>query len=1039
MNHFIITHKSLKKQLLQALLILFAIFAAANVAADLWIIHYGSKSQARKTLEENLAIHRNTFEEWLRVNSDFVQSLASLQSFKKQDNPASIQQNLNAVGKLKPYFANLVFINRYGAAQAVTQGEPGKDYSQSRLFAAAKEGKALVIGFEDGAAGMEGSIVFLAPVLEEEQFKGMVAGFVSRETVMQTLSSFRFGATGRMYLMDGQGRVLSDDPAAASGLEQLELFRFARAGLPVSDFYKDRYGEEAWGEAVSVAEGKFQLLAEISRDEVMNPVYRTMLSFAGILMLIFFLCMAALLWYAKRMGITLRLLSESAVAIMNGDYRHVIRLQDGMFRSAETDEILAAFNEMTATVSRQMDELQYMNGQWKDSEERYRTMIESSPDGILIQSEGVIVLINPAGARLLGASSPEELIGKPVISIIHESSLELVKARLRELQLHRSAMAPEARRYVRLDDQVIQVESTAAYISLNGRDAVMVIFRDISDRLHLEATVQQSEELHRFIAENSTDMIARVDMDLTYRYVSQASLHLLGYRNDEMTGRPVLDFVHPDYHSDLLRMTREALESARREESRFYTLRYQFYRKDASLIWLETTARIVRGERGHQYEVVAVSRDITDRMAMERELIESNTRITDILSSITDAFFALDKDWRFTYVNQMAERILGKSQERLIGRVIWEEMPRIIGTRLHEEYHRAVQNQVSLVVEEFYPFLDGWYETRIFPRKEGLSIYVRDITARKKLEEELRVNQEHLSQVLETTPSAIMLINTEGRFTFANRKAEEMYGVPREELTRRFYNDAAWKIYTLEGKPFPSEELPFARVSRTLQPVNGVEVVFEAEDGTRWVHSNNSTPMLDAKGELTSVLVSTTDITQSKRLEQELHKLSTMDGLTGIPNRRHFNEVLVREWHRAARGSKPLSMIMLDVDFFKSYNDTYGHQAGDECLKVTAALLSDEVKRAGDMVFRYGGEEFAVLLPDTDEAGAAVVAEQIRSAVERREIPHRSSPNQVLTASLGIASVIPTPLSGPEALVAKADMALYRAKEHGRNQVQADR
>lgn len=162
--------------------------------------------------------------------------------------------------------------------------------------------------------------------------------------------------------------------------------------------------------------------------------------------------------------------------------------------------------------------------------------------------------------------------------------------------------------------------------------------------------------------------------------------------------------------------------------------------------------------------------------------------------------------------------------------------------------------------------------------------------------------------------------------------------------------------------------------------------------------------------------------------------LSYLDPLTSIPNRRRFDEVLAAEWRRAGRSRTRISLLMLDVDCFKAFNDTYGHQAGDDCLRRVAAALSDHLPRAGDAVARYGGEEFAVLLPGTDAAGAYLLAERLRQQVERLGIPHRASgvaPH--VTVSCGVATRRPQGDEHPGTLVAAADAALYAAKGRGRN------
>lgn len=168
---------------------------------------------------------------------------------------------------------------------------------------------------------------------------------------------------------------------------------------------------------------------------------------------------------------------------------------------------------------------------------------------------------------------------------------------------------------------------------------------------------------------------------------------------------------------------------------------------------------------------------------------------------------------------------------------------------------------------------------------------------------------------------------------------------------------------------------------------------------------------------------------------QELKRFASLDGLTGIANRRHFDEVLEREWRRAVRQGSELSVLMCDVDFFKQYNDTYGHLLGDEALRAVANTLTATMDRGGDLIARYGGEEFSIVLPDTSPGGALFVAERMKQAVEQLGLPHDNSPFGHLTASFGIASATPMPEGAPLALLNAADQALYKAKNEGRNRV----
>lgn len=169
---------------------------------------------------------------------------------------------------------------------------------------------------------------------------------------------------------------------------------------------------------------------------------------------------------------------------------------------------------------------------------------------------------------------------------------------------------------------------------------------------------------------------------------------------------------------------------------------------------------------------------------------------------------------------------------------------------------------------------------------------------------------------------------------------------------------------------------------------------------------------------------------------RELQRLALVDSLTSLPNRRSLDKNLDFEWKRASREGKALSTILLDIDFFKAFNDTYGHLAGDGCLKEVARTVQIASQRPADLTARYGGEEFAVLLPATEREGAVIVAERIRQEVERLGILHAASGiSEVVTVSLGVATVVPTLDVSPLELLSKADKALYQAKAGGRNRV----
>jgi two-component system cell cycle response regulator len=292
-----------------------------------------------------------------------------------------------------------------------------------------------------------------------------------------------------------------------------------------------------------------------------------------------------------------------------------------------------------------------------------------------------------------------------------------------------------------------------------------------------------------------------------------------------------------------------------------------------------------------------------------------------------------------------------------------------------------------------------------------------------------------LRMIVEGMDEGLILVGADGRIQYANPASERVLGYTEAELAGRplaelltepAANDYA--AYFDRRDTLPRD--PALEICRGTR-----EVLLRQADGSLRPMDLNLSPM--AQGEQLYVAL-LHDISHHKQSETALQRAALADPLTGIANRRQFDACLDKEWQRAIRTARPLSLLVLDVDHFKLFNDLLGHAAGDQCLQAVAKTLEAHALRATDLAARYGGEEFVLLLPDTAHPGAVSVAESIRAGIERLLVPNpRSTTSAYVTVSIGAATFVPTQFDDIRSLFLTADRAMYEAKAAGRNQVRA--
>lgn len=428
----------------------------------------------------------------------------------------------------------------------------------------------------------------------------------------------------------------------------------------------------------------------------------------------------------------------------------------------------------------------------------------------------------------------------------------------------------------------------------------------------------------------------------------------------------------------------------------------------------------------------------TQDLDLERRMLET------AFSQSPDYLYVKDRDSRFITVNENMMRLyrFGTTAE-MVGMSDFDLQPPPLAEELYHSEQEVMRTGVPLIDSVEHIESRDLLASKVPLRDKkgrviGLAGVTRDVTERAALERELRESKNLLSHAMAGMSDGFAMFDRKGYLLFCNDQ----------------YRDA----FPLSG----SARVIGAHISDILRRVaetherldvdhDAVEDWIKAASAT--LHSNKDEEIQLLNGDWRSLktrlaadgtaMVVVSDITATKQAEialrvsaEQLKNLAETDGLTGIVNRRGFDEAFAREAVKCARHGTPLSLLMIDIDRFKAYNDTYGHPAGDQCLRLVSTCLLKSAKRPSDIVARYGGEEFVILLPETDERGAVTVAEQFARLLGEENIIHSQSEFGKVTASIGLASATGRVLQAePNRVLSEADAALYDAKIKGRNRI----
>jgi diguanylate cyclase (GGDEF)-like protein/PAS domain S-box-containing protein len=547
--------------------------------------------------------------------------------------------------------------------------------------------------------------------------------------------------------------------------------------------------------------------------------------------------------------------------------------------------------------------------------------------------------------------------------------------------------------------------------------------------------------LHRTIFEAVSDLIFVIEVgdDESFRCVTvnPAYLRRTGLELSQLVGKSVEDILPPDAAQFALRQYREAVRHG-------VTLTYEEWTElPGGEVYIETTLQPLADESGNVRHLLGVARDITERKRLELRLVENEQRYLSLFIKHPYGGFALDRGGLFTLLNEQLQMMLGYGYKELIGKPFATLLP----PESEREAAAAFRTALSGSTAEFETALlhrDGtnrYAQITVTPiSQEGTTVVgalgiVKDVTAQRNSEQRLAESEARYQKLLELLPNAV-LVHTNKQIVFCNKECAasfgeqspaDLIGLPIEQ----FVEPAS--LPAVLDRTEALLELQSELVTRELTYLRKDGTAFEVESTAAFIVYEGRP----------SVQVVFRDITERKKAEQQLREanerlrqLSHVDGLTGVANRRRFDEALRECGAEASAQGKPMAIIMTDIDAFKSFNDHYGHLRGDDCLRLIALELQQQQFGPDALAARFGGEEFVLLLPNVGLWEAAAAAERLRSSIERLQLVHDYSPvSPFITVSVGVASGVPSKPADTWQLLHQADQALYEAKNTGRNRV----
>jgi len=674
----------------------------------------------------------------------------------------------------------------------------------------------------------------------------------------------------------------------------------------------------------------------------------------------------------------------------------------------------------------------------KEDAARYLNLIENIDDGYFeVDLAGNFTFFNNAVCRILGYSR-KELMGKNNRFYCDQEEAKKIFNTFGKIYKTGKPLK-EFGCYITRKDGTKRFIEGSVYLRKNSSGkpiGFLGIAHDVTERKQAETSLRRSEDDFRSLFEQSIDGIIIFDASRIVM-ANRAFLAMSGHPLKKLMDINPLDFLHPDDRETARQRLKKLLSGQRIPEDNIY----RAFRADGSPSWVELRTTLIEWKAKPAFQTIV--RDITERKKAEEALQKSERYFKEITENSSDILIITDQEGIIKYCSRSVERFLGYKPEELIGRsgfplIHPDDLPRAAAdytSAILEEDGRLIPNTFRVMHKDGSEvYLDGLGKNLLGnPDVAGFVMNVRDITERRLAEEKLRREEERFQALAKQSQDIIIFVNREGIITYANPAMERILRFkPEQQLGTAVFDlihpDDLYHAINASNLLFNDRNASIQKIEMRLRHKDGGCRIFDS-----MISSLKNGNVIDF------VMMIFHDITERKKAEhalmeseQRYRELSIIDDLTQLYNSRHFHARLKQEIERSNRYGHPLTLLLMDIDKFKNFNDTYGHVEGDFVLSRLGHLIK-RCLRETDSAYRYGGEEFTVILPMTRCEEGIVIAKRILSEFWEEAFSPATGPKVHMTASIGISQY--KPCEDIKVFVQRVDQLMYKVKQTERGRI----